>query len=364
MQPWLHSAFALALAAGGADAAPTGEPAPKTNGAEPSNLDDRIAAAEEAWNQANWVRVRELLEPIADNEELTDPLQRQRVLLTLADATVQDSTLPDADRKTRAGEHLLRLRRADADWKLKKSVYSPELYDLYLDKREELLDQTGSRCRAELNACTADMDGAKAQLEEQKEQYDELRERYEKQDVAVGVKRSRALALFPLGISHFLNAGRLRGKNAPPRVKLDRALGAMFLTLEATFGIAGLALLGYRIGVDGCRRTKGFQPGSLDCDPRSGSTVDLAAQETALVQRRQAEEGMAWAFLGTVAVDILIAQLRFEDFRIEYTAPRDEVEAEQKGESSGRRRPKPRAQVRPTPAAIPRGAGLGLRVRF
>ncbi len=363
MQPWLHSAFALALAAGGADAAPPSEPAPKSEGADPSSIDGRIAAAEEAWNEANWVRVRELLEPIADNEELSDPLQRQRVLLTLADATVQDSTLPDADRRTRAGDHLLRLMRADPQWKLKKSVYSPELYDLYLDKREELLDQTGSRCRAELNACTADMDGLRAQLEEQQERYEDLRERYDKQDVAVGVKRSRALALFPLGISHFLNAGRLRGRDAPRQVKIDRALGVTFLLLEATFGITGLALLGYRTGVDGCRRTRAFQAESLVCEPRE-SSIDPQAQELEVVRRRKAEEGMAWAFLGAVAVDIFLAQLRFEDFRIEYTAPRDEVEAERKGDTSRRRRTKPRAKVRPTPARIPRGAGLGLDIRF
>jgi hypothetical protein len=363
MQVWLHSVLLLTLAAE-VDAAPAKDAEVKT--AEPSDVDGRIGAAEEAWNSANWIRVRELLEPIADNEELTDPLQRQRVLLTLADATIQDSTLPDADRRTRAGDHLLRLMKADPEWKLKKSVYSPELYDLYLDKREERLAQTGSRCRAELNACHADKDSLESRLEETQKQYDELREKYETQDVAVGVKRSRALALFPLGISHFLNAGRLRGKEAPPRVKLDRALGAMFLTLEATFGIAGIALLAYRSTVDGCRRTRAFQPGSLVCDPRTGSEADLAAQEDAVVRRRKAEEGMAWAFLGTVAIDIVLAQIRFEDFRIEYTAPRNEVEAEErKANDDTRRRPaKPRAKVRPTATHIHRGAGFGLDIRF
>jgi hypothetical protein len=363
MQLWLHSALALTLAANTASAAP-GETAPEKATAEPGTLDEQIAQAEEAWNQANWVRVRELLEPIADNEPLEDPLQRQRVLLTLADATIQDATIPDAERQVRAGEHLLRLMKADSNWKLKKSVYSPELYDLYLDKREERLSTTGSRCQAELNACWADEDTLKARLEETQQKYDELEAKYNRQDVAVGVKRSRALALFPLGISHFLNAGRQRGADAPRRVKIDRALGATFLILEATFGIAGLALLGYRTAVDGCRRTRAFQPGSLRCDPRTGATTDLAEREDAVVLRRKAEEAMAWGFLGAVAFDIVWAQIRFEDFRIEGTQPRDEIEAERSGTRTRRRRAKPRAKVRPTPAHIPRGAGLGLDIRF
>jgi hypothetical protein len=151
--------------------------------------------------------------------------------------------------------------------------------------------------------------------------------------------------LFPLGISHFLNG--------------DRAIGAGFLAAEAVFGIAGISLLVVRSTVNGCDRRRDFQPGSLVCNPRSGVT------RRDVVQQRLAEETMAWLFVGTVALDILLAQVRFKDFEITDTVPRSELEKDKDGGKKRRRRSsKRRARVRPTTAASPRGASLGLRVRF
>ena len=358
---WVKCALAVALA--GAPS-PSEEPPelPPDAEAEPSSRDAKLAEAEAAWNEGNWVHAREILEPIAANEELSDPIERERILLTLADATVQDSTLPEEDRQVRAGEHLDALMDANPEWKLKKNVYSPELYALWLDKRQERQDQAGSKCRAALNACVADIDAADAKLDAKQEEYDALKKAYDEEDVYVGVQRSRALALFPLGISHFLNGGGVPNRDASRRVKWDRALGAIFLITETGFGLAGLGLLIHRNTALGCNRERRFQRGSLVCDPR------IAATEGDVVQRRKIEEGMGWAFLGAIAVDILLAQIRFDAFRLEYKQSRKELEEEQEAGRSRRRRrrrnPKPRAKVRPSPAFIPAGAGAGLDIRF
>ena len=357
---WVKCALAVALA--GAPS-PTEEPPELPPDAEPqpSSRGAQLAEAEAAWTEGNWVHAREILEPIAANEELDDPIERERILLTLADATVQDSTLPEEDRQVRAGEHLDALMDANPDWKLKKNVYSPELYALWLDKRQERQDQAGSKCRAALNACVADIDAADAKLDAKEEEYDKLKKAYDDEDVYVGVQRSRGLALFPLGISHFLNAGRVPNAQASRRVKWNRAFGAIFLIAETGFGLAGLGLLIHRNTALGCDRTRNFQRGSLVCDPR------IATTENEVVRRRKIEEGMGWAFLGSIAVDILLAQIRFDAFRLEYKKSRKELEAEQQSGGRSRRRrrrSKPRAKVRPSPAFIPAGAGAGLDIRF
>lgn len=75
---------------------------------------------------------------------------------------------------------------------------------------------------------------------------------------------------------------------------------------------------------------------------------------------------MAWLFVGTVALDIILAQLRFKEFEITDSVPRSELENE--GSRRRRRRSRPRektrATVSPTTGASRRGASLGLRVRF
>lgn len=364
MLAWLQTLGALSVAsslvmapATPADAPPadptTEQPAEtKPDTAEPSEADrdapDKEAAierAEAAWNQGDFLEVRGLLEPIADADPLTDRVEREKVLVLLADATLSDATLPGDERQVRVRGHLNRLMDESSRWRLPRKVYSPELYDLYLDVREQRLSQAGSQCEADKLACEADADAVGAQLGDTQHDLAALQRKYDAQEVAVGEKRTRGLALFPLGISHFLNG--------------DRAFGAAFLAAEAAFGIAGLSLLIVRTTVDGCNRTANFQSGSLVCKPRRGT------REEDVVRRRKAEETMAWMFVGTVALDILIAQLRFKDFEITDSVPRSELENETRSSRRKRRRSrKPRATVEPKAGGSPQGASLGLRVRF
>lgn len=313
--------------------------------AEASAAPDRdgaIGAAEEAWNRGDFLEVRGLLEPIADSDPLDDRVEREKVLVLLADATLSDSTLPSDERQVRVTGHLSRLMDSNAQWRLPRKVYSPELYDLYLDVRERRLADAGSQCEADKLACEVDADSVGAELSDTQRDLAALQKQYDSQEVEIGEKRSRALALIPLGISHFFNG--------------DRAIGATFLAAEAGFGIAGLSLLAVRATLHGCDRQRNFQSGSLVCNPRG----DIS--ENDVVRRRQAEEAMAWLFVGTVVLDILLAQLRFKEFEFTDSVPRSELENyEQRKRRRGRR---PRATVRPTTGASRKGASMGLRVDF
>lgn len=356
---WLHMVLSAALvgpADGGAPApaadAPTPDPAPTApQNAEPpgSSRADPLASAESAWSAGSYSEVRRLLEPIADNEALEDRVEREKLLTLLADATLADDTLPQEERQARATRHVERLMKADLQWRLPRKVFSPELYELYLDLRETQIDASQGECQAGLLACRSDTDNVEAELRRQKREYRELDRRFSQQEVAIGEKRSRALALFPLGISQFLNG--------------DNALGGAFLAVEAVAGLAGLTLLAYRNFGDGCNRTAGFQRGSLDCDPRTSTT------EEAVVLRRNAEQAMALTFILAVAADIITAQVRFKDFEIVDVKTREQLE-NNGGEDNRRKlrrqraKNKPRAKVRPAPAAIRAGGGFGLDIRF
>lgn len=357
---WLHMVLSAALLgpaddsspAPAADPPPAADPAPPspaTDASPPTDRTETLASAEAAWSEGRYSEVRRLLEPIADSDALQDRVEREKLLTLLADATLADDTLPQEERQVRATRHLERLMKTDLQWRLPRKVFSPELYELYLDLREAQIDASQGECQAGLLACRSDTDNVDAELRRQRREYKDLERRFSQQEVAIGEKRSRVLALFPLGVSHFLNG--------------DRALGAAFLAGEAIFGITGITLLAYRNFSDGCDRTRRFQTGSLQCKPRTETT------EEAVVQRRQAEEGMAWAFLIAVAADIVIAQVRFKDFEIVDVKTREEIE--KKGGEDNRRtfrrrraERKPRAKVRPSPAVIRAGAGFGVDISF
>ncbi|MCR9165479.1 MAG: hypothetical protein ACE37F_12070 [Nannocystaceae bacterium] len=349
MLSWVQTVAAKSVAASlfvapATPAEPVADPAAPAPTAEAGDPDKEssIAAAEEAWNGGDFLEVRSLLEPIADNDPLEDRVERERVLVLLADATLSDATLPSDERQVRATGHLTRIMNENPSWRLPRKVYSPELYDLYLSVREQRIASAGSRCEADKLACIADMDEVGTRLEDTQAELEDLQQKYDAQEVAIGEKRTRALALFPLGVSHFLNG--------------DRGIGAAFLATEAVIGIAGLSLLAVRATVDGCDRKDGFQNGSLVCNPRGDTT------EEQVVRRRKAEEAMAWFFVGTVALDIILAQVRFKEFEITDSVPRSELEEGNSGRR--RRRKKRRATVSPQAGASTRGASLGLRVRF
>lgn len=327
-----------------------------------STTDDPYEKALSAWsaNPPNYVRARQLLEPVVDSDPLDDPLRREKVLLLLADATLLDTTInPEQRRRDLAAEHLTRLMDADPSFEFPTGLYSKQLQNLWSALREERSDQKALACQDSLTACRADVDEVKAELRNLDKKYRDLDRRYKQQQVQqVEVRtRTRALAIFPLGISHFYN--RRFG------------LGGGFLAAEAVFGIAGLTLLIYRNTVDGCTRRSGFRPGSLECDPRGEGT-----SERDVVTRRRWEEAMAYGFVITAAIDIVVAQATFKPATVinRGMKTREEIENLETGDEAKPKRRRRnrrqdrktavRASVRPTPAVLERGAGLGFRFRF
>src|SRR5690606_32249703 len=169
-------------------------------------------------------------------------------------------------------------------------------------------------------------------------------------EVRERVARSRIFAALPFGIGQFYNG--------------DRALGGTFLATEVALGVTGLALLIHRTWQDRCSRTMGWQEGSLVCDPRNpGTTHDD------LKNRRRAEETMAWLFLGTVVVDVIVAQIRFRPYEITAVRRVKRRDLDKKGVPSptppGRKlRAKPRGKVQASPSFGPHGAGFNVEIRF
>jgi hypothetical protein len=337
-------------AARSSEAAPS-EPVPEARERAP---DDRavVAAAEQAWLEGKWTDVRSGLEAVAsDPDRLTEPMLRERGLLYLADATVQDASLDSDERRRRASAHLERLIDADADWQLQRGAYSDQLYELYRDVLDRRGREAARACGASLEACRADLEEEQTKLEQLRLEHRQLQEQFAEQEIEVreGVARSRVFAAIPFGVGQFYNG--------------DRALGASFLAAEVGFGATALGLLLYRTINDGCRRTRAFQRGSLVCT----SNGDLDA----ITRRRVAEETMAWFFLGTVVLDVIIAQVRFRPYEtigVRRVRRKDleagEDDAAPPRERDRRRRDRRRAKLRPAPAMIPGGAGLGVDIHF
>lgn len=319
---------------------------------EPPGTDaEAVDRAEEAWGRGGWAEVRDVLEPVAAHPaRLKDQRLREKALCLLADATVNDTDLDAEERSQQAASYLERILESDPGWRLTAGIYSPELFELFVKVQDRRSQQTSAQCEADRDACRADLAYAQADLEELKLRYEELEQRFADQEVEVRdrVARSRALAAIPGGVGHFYNG--------------DLGLGAGFLATEAALGGAGLGLILYRTLADGCRRERGFQRGSLVCSNTSG-----------VVRRRISEEVLGWVLIGSVAIDILVAQLRFRPFRTESVerVPRRKLDGDDKDDTSsdGRRRrrdrpAKPRAKVRPTGGGSRDGFNLGVSVRF
>ncbi len=328
-----------------------------------------LADADKAWRAGDFATVRALLEPLAANPDAAlEPAERETMLVLLADAWLGDKSIEATERRDQATKYLTRLMNASPDWRMPTVTYGPELYDLYGELRIERAGRAGEECEASLVVCKSDHASSRDEVAREKQSYAALRTRFEAQEVEVRetVARTRVLAAIPFGFGHFYNG--------------DLALGGSFLAAEALLGAAGIGLLIQRTVVDGCRRTRGFQNGSLDCDPRG--VKDQAALERrrdAIVQRRKGEEVVAWMLLGVVALDIVIAQIRFKaDKTLSISRkPRSELDADRKKASTGTRRNapgapgtrkpsprKPRASLRTAPMVSPRGVGLGVHVRF
>lgn len=325
-------------------------PAPPSPGAPAVPDDDQQAVdlAEAAWSRGGWTEVRDVLEPLAtDPGRLQDARLREKALTLLADATVNDPTLDEDERRVQAAELLERLLDTDPGWRLPPAIYSPELFELFADVQDQRSQRTSAQCEADRMACEADLADTAADLEDLRRRHTDLQRRYDDQEVEVRdrVARSRVFAAIPAGIGHFYNG--------------DLALGGVFLGAEAILGATGLGLILYRKVVDGCDRTNGFARGSLEC--AAGRNID------AILRRRQAEEAIGWVFLGAIALDVFLAQYRFKPFKTQSVerVPRRELDADAVP-ADGRRRKarKPRAKVRPTGGFGPHGASVGIRLEF
>lgn len=355
----LVRSLALAAAfAAPAHARPPG-PARPPQGA-PQSEGDKVDAAIQAWRSGDWARVRALLEPMLQHGgKLQDPLKEETALRYLADATLQDPDLAAVSTEVATGyvNRLLAL----PDWRPPADTHSKQFYDLYNNLREQRDGARAAQCKAERASCSAELDELKVRHDTLRKDHDALRKAYSQQEVEVQEKvaRNRAVALVPFGVGHFYN-GR-------------KGLGALFLASEIAFGGVGLAMLLWRQTY--CERTAGFQRGSLQCE---------GDRET-VVLRRNVEQTFGLIFIGTVALDILIAQLTFRPYltvkksrvrRSELDAATDDAAPGRPGRKAGDKAPAPagapRARLRtrdilrvaPAPAFVPGGAGLGLRIGF
>jgi hypothetical protein len=371
--PVLGVSLCLWLLLGGAPAAD------RKNGEDPKAepaYADTLKKAEAAWRRGAYAEARRTLEPLAGElDAITDAQDREKILLLLADSALNDPTLETEQRRTTARKQLQRQMDADAGWKLAKDIYTPDLYDLYTELRIERAGAAGSECEARQISCATDLAGAKSDLDTSKKKFLDLSRKYGEQEVEVReqVARTRILAAIPFGFGHFYNAGvgsrKRRGGAKPSKGdRIDLALGATFLAVEAAVGITGLALLIHRTVVDGCQRTKGFQSGSLVCDLRGEDDPEVInAARDPIIKRRKAEEAMAWTLLGLVVTDIVVAQVLFESIEtrnVKRVRRRDLDRNVAPGPAPARKPAKPRAKVRAAPTFGRSGVGLTIHVRF
>lgn len=355
----LACTLALAIAAAAASPAAARPPAPRpAPREEPTTEKDKLDAAIRAWAGGDWPRVRSLLEPLLQgNARLADPVLEESALRHLADATLQDESLDTTLRSDLATGYIQRLLDSSPDWRPPDDTHSKAFYALYHTLREQRDRSRASQCDALISECTADLGELESKHKQLQLSYAELKRAYENQEVEVHEKvaRNRAVAVIPFGVGHFYN-GR-------------KGLGALFLTSELVFGGAGLTLLIVRAFQ--CERTAGFRPNSLLCE----------GDREAVVARRNAEQTFGLLFVGTLALDILLAQVTFRPYltvkktrvrRSELQAGDDDAapggKARRQGSGSGEPRKRARTrdilQAAPAPALLPGGAGLGVKLRF
>ncbi len=350
----------LAAAPARARSAGHGEPPATAPPEDDRSVDRVIRRAHQAWQAGQWSQVRQLLEPLAADETiLSDKVRRTQVLPLLADATLSDESVAKEVRVEVAAGYLDALLDRDPDWSMPQGVYSPELYRLFIDRTKERDRTRAARCRAERNACRADLAHIRRTYDALEAEHARLEKRFLDQEVEIRkvVKRSRVFALIPFGVGHFYNGLVGRKGAVSRRERTNLALGGTFLVLEAATGAAGLGLLLQRIYGFKCKRTAGFDRGSVRCQ------TEISNQD-AVERTRKAEEVMGWMFLGSVALDIVLAQIRFEPVSTAeiQRVPRRALDSQ--GEPAKPKRRRPRATIRPGATLSPQGAGIVLRGRF
>ncbi len=314
-----------------------------------------VDAAIEAWARGDWSQVRARLEPMLQGgRSLEDPLLTETALRYLADATLQDPNIGLDLRKQLAGGYVDRLLDADPDWRPPEATHGTEFENLVADKREKRDRDRLDVCEAQAVGCQADLEDLQVRHKQLKKNYVDLEENFGKQEVEIReiVARNRAIALVPFGVGHFYNG--------------NTALGATFLAAEAAVGATGLALLITRI--QGCERVDNPDAQeTIRCD-----TSSAGKSQDQWVLHRNAETFFGYAFITLLVVDIVIAQILFDPYRVETTrrVTRDELERESAAGEEPKRPRRNRKQAhgtlrpRPIPTLLRGGAGFGVSLRF
>ncbi len=332
--------------------------------AEPTTENEKVEAAIRAWSSGNWAQVRILLEPLIQGDRnLADPLLNETALRYLADATLQDEATLDAPiRNDLATGYIQRLLASSDVWRPPLDLHGKQFYALYNTLREQRDTARARVCIGELASCDADKAETSARLGRLQSDYALLKAAFDGEEVEVREKvaRNRAVALIPFGVGHFYN-GR-------------KGLGAAFLASELAFGGVGIGLFIARSFV--CSREGlSFKPGALTCQ---GEGAGLS-----VVRQRNAEQTMGLLFLGTVALDSVLAQVTFRPFLTvkSMRVPRHKLDqGTDDTEKTPRKRPgkaernpstptsrartRDILQVSPAPAYVPGGAGFGVSLRF
>lgn len=316
-----------------------------------------LERALDAWGRGDWTQVRDILEPLVrDGSTLETGQQTEAALRHLADATLLDESLAQEVRTNLATEYVERLLDMDLEWAPPPDTHSRQLEDLTEQARAARRQQQAENCAIERTTCQANLQELRTAHDDLTTQYELLDEEHQAQKVTVRemATKNRAVALVPFGVGHFYN-GR-------------RGLGAGFLAAEAAFGATGLALLLTRTLRYNCVRERGFARGSVVCNPPKDLKQELGDEGTRTrVERvRNAEQTFGLLFIGTLALDIVIAQITFEKYSVvsERKVTREQLEREQeelnKPTSKPRKsRKKTSARIRPTFG--PGGAGLDVR---
>jgi hypothetical protein len=330
---------------------PVNEGASETTGESENDASERVDRAIEAWRNGEWTEVRDLLEPLVrdGDDGIEDALLRESALRYLAEATLLDEGLDPDERKELARGYIVRLLESSPDWAPPSGLHGRAFYDLVGQIRSERDAALAEACHGKLTACSAD-------LAELRDDYERVETELELQPVAVTevTKRNRGLALLPLGIGHFTND--------------NFALGGTFLALEIATGAIAIGLLIYRARGLGCVRTNGFAPKSLVCSFEEDEERVPELQDH-VENVRNAEAVMGYLFLGSILVDIALAQALFKPVTVEDKGikTRQELEAESESDDPRRRKlrkPKAKLEIRPHPAYFQRGVGFGVTLRF
>lgn len=362
----------LALASRPALAAPPPSAAPVDGTDGDAAL--RVERGIVAWRKGDWTEVRDLLEPLVRESDIDDEFLRESALRYLAEATLLDEGLDPDEREQLAKGYVTRLLDVSPDWAPPSGLHGRPFYELVARVRGERDALMAEACRGQLLSCEADLTELSVDYRVAQDKITALQDDLANEDVFLTevVKRNRGLALLPFGVGHFTNG--------------NYAIGGAFLGLEVVAGAVGIGMVIYRATNYGCVRTDGFNRKSLVCSVEA-EDEELPKLRSEIVTVRNAEAVMGYVFLGSVVLDIALAQVLFRPIEVveKGKKTRRELEAEIASEAATDTRParggrgpqgarEPQAEpapepsvrlrIRPHPTFSPTSVGFGVTMQF